>query len=803
MRTKGFGILVGLVFSLQTLAQTIQISDKNQSPISDVFIYHDKRSYTAFTDADGKADISHFPVTGYFHFQHPAFELTHIEAESLRSQNFSIALEEKKVWFNELVISASKWEQEEKDLAQQVMSVDRKTVEFNNPATSADMLSQSGQVFVQKSQLGGGSPKIRGFSANAVLLVVDGVRMNNAIYRGGNLQNIINIDPNAISSSEVVFGPGSVIYGSDALGGVMDFHTVAPRWNQNGTDVKTNLLTRYSSAANERTFHGDVAVARRKFTYFGSATRTWMDDLRAGKNRNVHYNGYFLRPNYAKDQNGEDVIVTNSDPNVQVGSGYDLTNVVQKFKFLLNQHSDLSYNFYFSTTSNIPRYDNLVQPLRDGSDSLLFVDWHYGPQQWKMHMLQFNHYDKRRLLDQIRITAAYQNYKESRNSRLFGTSILEQNEENVDIFSLNVDLDKEIAKGNLFYGFEILYNDVASTAGNLDTENGSTTSAPSRYPDGGSGYFSSALYLNRVRRFSEKWAVNIGARLNHVTVTGSTSDPAAVSLGLEQIDIQNTSANGMIGLIHLPNESSKISLTLSTGFRSPNIDDAGKIFELDNSDGIIVVPNNDIKPEYSYNSELSYSQKFESITFNLVGFYSVASNPIIRDDFEVNGSSTVNLNGQDMEVRAQVNGEQAIIYGGSLQFKANISDQVTASGSMNIMDGYETATNEPLRHTSPLFGRVGIKWSLEKWSLDAYSEFNGNRWRSEIPATEIVDKPSLYTADGSPGWITINVKSSIHLTKNLRANLGIENILDTHYRPYSSGISAPGRNFIIGLRGSF
>jgi hemoglobin/transferrin/lactoferrin receptor protein len=96
-----------------------------------------------------------------------------------------------------------------------------------NPQTSADLLANSGHVFVQKSQLGGGSPMIRGFSTNRVLITVDGIRLNNAIFRGGNVHNVISINPFNIEKTEIILGSGSVIYGSDAIGGVMNFYTTA------------------------------------------------------------------------------------------------------------------------------------------------------------------------------------------------------------------------------------------------------------------------------------------------------------------------------------------------------------------------------------------------------------------------------------------------------------------------------------------------------------------------------------------------------------------------------------------------
>lgn len=812
MWKKGIGIFLGSIISFLSHSQIITISNQIGQGISGVFIYHDKRSYTAFTDENGQADISHFPKDGYFHFQHTSYQNMQLEARELATASFRVQMTEKLTWFNELVISANKWEQNEKELAQQIGTIDRKEVEFSNPATSADLLGMGGQVFVQKSQLGGGSPKLRGFSANAVLLVIDGVRMNNAIYRSGNLQNVINIDPNAIASSEVVFGPGSVIYGSDALGGVMDFHTVTPRWNQVGTKVEGNALTRFSSASDETTGHVDLSVSRRRFTYFGSVTQSNFDHLKAGSNRSSQYKGYFLRPTYARRMSGEDVLVTNSDPNVQVGSAFDLTNTIQKFKFLLNQHADLSYNFYYSTTSNIPRYDRLTIADYSSSDSLEYGDWFYGPQEWMMHSLQFGHYERRKLYDQIRITAAFQDYRESRNDRKFGADDLRIRTEEVDAYSINLDVDKSLKRGDLFYGLEWILNNVSSQGilRNLDTGEQSETS--SRYPDGGSTYSSLAAYLSMVRSISDTWTFNLGARITSVTLDASRQ---ADNLGLSnfsEINLHNNSINGFLGMVHLPNKQTKVAFNFSTGFRAPNVDDIGKIFDFDeDEDGqpIILVPNGDLKPEYACNSEISLAHKKGIFTINLVGFYTFLTQPILRADFTIDGESTVLIDDDDdpstpdvtYGVVAQVNGDNAKIYGFSSQLKIELSKKLTWHSSLSYSDGLELSTNEPLRHTTPLFGRSGIRLTDDHRILELYTEFNGPRWRSQIPSTEIEDKPYLYTADGSPGWMTLNFKIQQQIGHHLSMNLGVENIFDTHYRPYTSGISAPGRNFIVSLRG--
>ena len=129
---------------------------------------------------------------------------------------------------SEVVISASRWDEQARTVSREITKVTPLEIQRRNPPTTADALAQTGVVHVQKSQLGGGSPMLRGFAANAVLMVVDGVRINNAIYRGGNLQNVINVDAASLDGLEVLFGPGSVQYGSDALGGVMNFRTRQP-----------------------------------------------------------------------------------------------------------------------------------------------------------------------------------------------------------------------------------------------------------------------------------------------------------------------------------------------------------------------------------------------------------------------------------------------------------------------------------------------------------------------------------------------------------------------------------------------
>lgn len=288
----------------------------------------------------------------------------------------------------EVIVSVNKWEQKLNEIPNMITKVTKMQILRNNPQTSADLLGQTGTVFIQKSQLGGGSPMIRGFATNRVLLVIDGVRMNNAIYRSGNLQNVISIDALSTETAEVIFGPGSLVYGSDAIGGVMDFHSLEARLSPDSTLIKGSALARYSSANNENTFHADVNLGWKKWSLLSSATYSTFDDLKMGRKGGQDN---YLRPEYIERINDIDSIIKNSDPRIQRFSGYDQLNFLQKVRFKPSKQIDMQYSFIYAGTGDAPRYDRLIQ-YRQGK--LRFAEWYYGPMLWRMHNLQILHSKK-------------------------------------------------------------------------------------------------------------------------------------------------------------------------------------------------------------------------------------------------------------------------------------------------------------------------------------------------------------------------------------------------------------------------
>ncbi|MFM8709962.1 MAG: TonB-dependent receptor plug domain-containing protein, partial [Sphingomonadales bacterium] len=165
----------------------------------------------------------------------------------------------------EAVVYTSKFAEKKKNLAQPIDVITAKTIARTNAQNMGDLLINTGQLFVQKSQQGGSSPVIRGFEASRVLLVVDGIRLNNAIYRSGHLQNVITVDQFMLDRVEVLYGPGSTLYGSDALGGVVHIRTRDPQLSKTGKTLFTSqLVTRFSNANQERTLHSSQQIGGKK-----------------------------------------------------------------------------------------------------------------------------------------------------------------------------------------------------------------------------------------------------------------------------------------------------------------------------------------------------------------------------------------------------------------------------------------------------------------------------------------------------------------------------------------------------------
>lgn len=792
---------INLLFSFSIYAQQVTVKEaESQNPIAGVIITSENKSVT--TNFEGKASLNSFSENALLTFQSKSHNMLIMEKKTILELNMVVFMEMSTKDLDEVVISASKFEQSKRDIPQKIVNISANTIAFANPQTSADLLELTGNIYIQKSQLGGGSPMIRGLSTNRLLITVDGVRMNNAIFRGGNLQNVISIDPNTIQNTEVTLGAGSVVYGSDAVGGVMSFYTKKPQLSYTESlYFKSNAAARYASASNEKMGHLDLNFGLKKWAFLSSFSYTDFDDLRMGSHGPEEY----LRPEYVVTENGQDIMVTNDNPKIQVPTGYSQVNFMQKVRYEPKDNLNFDIGMYYTTTSDYSRYDRL---LRYRGDNLRSAEWYYGPQRWFMGNLQMTKLSSSsNLYDKIQVTAAYQNFQESRYDRDFQATLKNIREEAVDAISFNADFEKQLTqKTEMFYGAEYVYNSITSNGETLNISTNIVVPAVSRYPDN-SNWQSLAAYASFKFKPNHKFIFQSGMRYSHIfSKSDFTENNQYLNLPYTKTEINTGALTGTAGISWIPNKLIQWKLNASTAFRAPNIDDIGKVFDSEPSS--VVVPNQDLKPEYAYNGELGLKLNFEDVVvIDLTTYYTYLDHALVRRDYSLNGNTEIIYDGELSNVQAIQNAAFAKIYGFELGFQCHFNKQLKLTSVYNIVNGTEEddfGTETPLRHAAPQFGNTHLVWNKNRFLIDAFVNYNGELSNNQLAPSE-QEKDFIYAIDSNgnpyaPSWYTINLRTQYHITNALTLTASIENISDQRYKTYSSGIAAPGRNLIIAFK---
>ena len=788
------------MWTITGFSQNLTIIDENNKPVIGASIFSDLSNYET-TDKNGNVSLDKFSRSDTLTIKQYGFKEEKLPKSKLK--NTLILLYDNEL-LDEVVISASKFSQKFREVPKKVTQINRSMIEFTNPMTSADLLERGGYVYIQKSQLGGGSPMIRGLSTNRLVLSVDGVRLNNAIFRSGNIHNVISISPMNIENTEVIMGSASVLYGSDAIGGVMNFYTKKAKLsNDSNPNIQININSRYSSASNEKMYHIDFNYGLGKIAFLSSFSQSDFDDLTMG----IHGPSDYLRPNYVTQNSaGDDVLVTNSKPRVQRNTGYSQTNFMQKVLYEPNEDLSIDIGIHFSKTGNIPRYDRLIRT--NENEGLYYSEWYYGPQEWLLINSQLTFIPKEtKFYDELKFGSSFQRFSESRNSRRFSDSFLKSREEELDIFSLNLDFFKKISENsNITYGLEMIENKVGSFAKSINISDLSETPISTRYPDN-SSLNSLGLYINYKTKIIEDVFFQSGVRYSSTVLKSDLSlNNIYYDFMYENTTLENGAFVGGIGLSWVRNIYNNWKFNINTAFRSPNIDDLAKVF--DSEPGSVVVPNPDLKPERSFGLEFGgYFRTKNNIELDFSSYVTYLYNSFIRDDFTLsNGVSEIIYDGELSQIQALQNSSKSFIYGIEFGINMFLNKNFRMKSQHNLIAGYELDDlpfGMPVRHIPPNYGNFHLIYNNGDFTIDTYLNYNSKISFNNLAESERA-KPYMYALDEngnpySPSWMTFNVRSKYSFSKMLNINFTVENITNKLYRPYSSGISAPGINFIFSL----
>jgi hemoglobin/transferrin/lactoferrin receptor protein len=615
----------------------------------------------------------------------------------------------------------------------------KKAEPFSLRTTPETLMLMNG-VFVQKTNHGGGSPFIRGLTGNQSLILVDGIRLNNSTSRYGPNQYLNTIDVFTIDKIEVAKGTGSVQYGTDALGGVLQVFTHEPEFATNKNSWKSKLAGKWMSGGMEKTIRGETGYSTAKSAFTAGVNYRNFGDIIGG------------------DTTGR-----------QSPSGYKELDWDAKFKFQLSKRSQLIFAHQNVHQYNVPVYHKVV--LED------FALNEMHPQKRMLSYAKLRIEFAQPLFQTVEFIASHQGTTEGRNSRKNGSATLRKEKDKVNTLGFTVDVNSSFRKyWTANSGIELYYDKVNSKR--EDITNGTIVSKRGLYPDN-SKYGNYSLYS--LHHFSlNKFRIDAGIRYNLFDIR--ITDTAA---GKAKFTPSSFVYNAAL-LYNFGNQS--VYASFSSGYRAPNIDDMGTL-------GIVdfryEVPAYSLSPEKSYNYELGYKLQSKKINAGLAIFYMQLKDLVTR----------IKLDGQVISgypVYVKENTGAAFIKGMEAEINMQLTKQLDLYTGAAYTYGQNETGKEPLRRVPPFNGRGRLQYQANKFFSAFELMYAGKQNR--LAQGDKDDNRIL--AGGTPGWTVFNLYAGYQF-KFLKINSGLQNIFNEDYRTHGSGINGYGRSVFVSVIAEF
>jgi len=632
-----------------------------------------------------------------------------------------------------VVVSASRQQISNLKTPYSVSVFQQKDIEKLASRATPDMLSNIPGVFIQKTNLGGGSAFVRGLTGNQTLLIIDGIRFNNSTFRYGPNQYLNNIDPSIISKVELLKGSGSVQYGSDALTGVVNFFTLQPEFTAQktfggrlsariatqGMELSELLKMTYSS---ENT--GIVFVGANK--KFGDVVR----GAGLGMQRPTGYNewDYFgkIRQQLSKKWVLEGLIQTTQQSQVPVFHKIQLEN------FKINEMDLQKYQRGYLKA--IGRYENPI-------------------------------------FRKIEFSISQQTSIEQRKLQKNASTTLRAERDEITTMGILADVQSQFSSTwSAHSGIDYFNDRINSTRNDLSLTNNSIKALRGLYPNAAGYQYQSIYSIHHLDL--DAWQVETGLRFHQ-----NLASLPDTTLGLTQV--KSSALVYSLGVARAIAQGISLYANTSSGFRAPNMDDLGSL-------GIVdfryELPAFDLKPEYSQNYELGIKISKAKFFQELTLFQTELENLITR----VKTSKVI----QSYPVYEKRNVDKAFLRGGEWSGRYELSNSVSAKANISYVYGQSVTLNEPMRRIPPLHG--GLSLSYARKNLFVNSELLFAAAQDRLSAGDKAD--NRMNPLGTPGWAIINVQANYHFNSHLSISLQAQNIGDVDYRMHGSGINGVGRS---------
>lgn len=651
-----------------------------------------------------------------------------------------------------IVITATRNEAKAFEVVSPVTVVTEEEIARKSGAGLPDALRGETGVFVQQTTAGQGAPIIRGLIGSSVLMLVDGMRLNNAFFRPAPNQFYALVDPWNVERLEVVRGPGSALYGSDAMGGVINVVTPTPRFGGADWQWRPGWTGRYASAEEALMSRYALAGGREDLSMTTGLTLQTLGDRKAGGNGGR-----------------------------QSPSGYDVYSGDAKLVFDMGA-GEVTLSTQYLRQPETPRFDELVAGFgqaRPSSSEFLFE-----PNDRLFLHGSYRHARALGLLDGFEAHLAFQDINDDRRQRDFN-SVTENRERNASLlWGLTLQASSALTQHQwLTYGVEIYRDQISSNTRQRDLATGVETVGTGRFADG-SRMSSYALYLQDEIEFTERFTSTLNLRYSYYD---TAIPPADRGIGADQSFDDLT---GGLGLSYALTQQLRVVTNLGRGFRVPNVFDLSTLGPRPGNR--FNIPNPALGPEELVSADVGLKFDNPALAGELFLFQGKYS-----DRIEAQLTGAVRPDGRD-EVQ-NVNLGEVDLYGAEAGLRYRFGDGYIARGTLNYTRARQTAANGAREHASripPLNGFAGLSktfgdtFRAEAWLLASNKQ-------TRLSAADRRD-PRINPA-GTEEWVTVNLAGEWLVYPSFNLRMAGENLLDKRYREHGSGLDAVGRNFIVTL----
>ena len=644
----------------------------------------------------------------------------------------------------EIQVTATRWPESTFNVPVATNVLDREEIRAGTPQTVMELLRGHAGTYYQQTTPGQGVVIVRGLKGSEVLQVVDGFRLNNAIFRNAPNQYIGLVDSQMLEQLEVVRGPMSALYGSDAMGGVVHMLSAEPGfegadWNATGT-----LRSIYGSADNSTLSRAEGAAGFDRFVVSGGGTYQSVNDRRIGGGETLPYTSYSQR-------------------------SADL-----KFRGDVVEGHELMLSAQYSEQPKTPRYDELTPAY--GQTNPTSAEFWFEPQKRELVQLRWRGTDANWLWDVAEAHVGRQVIVDDRRTRDFG-SVNQDRERNKDTsWGVTFQAGKEIASSHqLTWGFDWYDDEVESSRTRTNLNTGVTTVRAPRFPDG-STMTQLGLYAMDDWRASERLDLIAGLRWSWVS-TELPPDTTGVGVKVDADDL-----SGNLGLAYLVADGVKLVTNLGRGYRAPNVFDLGTFG--DRPGNRFNIPNADLKPESVTTVDGGVKLDRAGITGELLGWYS-------KYDDKITSVLTGDVTDSGRLVVQNRNATSLDLWGIEAALNGPVAEGVRWYATATWTTGDETYEGDdyPADRIPPIFGTAGLVFDIrESLTFEAYLLYAGEQDRYS-PRDEV--DPRIKPG-GTPGWVTWNARAAWVPSQRFNASLRIENLGDRRYREFGSGLDAPG-----------